>query len=92
MDYKYRTGKFRSGEIKNICLLPVTRPYDSFRPDSKLFFRLSKMKLVRNFSTTKVATQRYMQLSTAFIVCYKIKHGGFNFHMQSSGEFSRLSP
>ena len=27
------------------------------------------------------------QLSTAFIVCYKFKKGGFDFHMHSSGEF-----
>jgi len=69
-----------------------TQPF--FRPDPKLFSIRAKIKLVQNFITKQVGTKNEINicLSTAFIVCFKIKHGGFDFHMHSSGEFSRLSP
>jgi len=59
-----------------------------------IFFDLSKKKLMRKFSTEKGYENMYrcILLPAAFIVCYKIKHGDFDFHMHSSGEFSRLSP
>ena len=60
----------------------MTRPDLFFRPDSK-FFHLSK-KMVRNFSTKKVGTKIYIWLSMALIVCFKIKHGGFDSHMHST--------
>jgi len=60
----------------------MTRPDLFFRPDSK-FFHLSK-KMVRNFSSKKVGTKIYIWLSMALIVCFKIKHGGFDSHMHST--------
>jgi len=57
-----------------------------------VWFYLSKKKSVQNFSSKIVGTKIYIWLSTAFVVCYKIKHGGFDFHVHSSFEFSRLSP
>ena len=52
-------------------------------PDPYLFSIWVK-QLVRKFSTKKIGTKKYIWLSTAFIVCYKIKHGGFDFHMHST--------
>ena len=47
--------------------------------------------MVRKLSTKKVGTKIYIWLSTAFIVCYKIKQGGFDFHMHSTSLYHPYS-